>query len=188
MKKMTISDILFIAVVSSAMGVFWWGYTMVNDYLQPLVAPWGLKHLFEGIWLMGALFFPYIIRKPGSALLGEMVAASVQGLIAKWGVTSLIYGFVQALPVEIMFLIMKYKKWSMKSMILGGIISAAASFVLTYFIYKYEKFESVFNLVQLLSFLVSGAVLGGVFSKWLADLLKQSGVLNQFKIVSDEIK
>ena len=185
MRKLTISEIVFIAVVSSAMGVFWWGYTFVYDLFKPLLKPLALENLMSGVWLMGAIFFPYIIRKPGSALLGELIAAFVQGFIARWGITSLLWGLAQALPVEIFFLILAYKKWDLKYLIIAGMLAAAGGYALTFMWDKNYLLSLSFNLAQLSAGLISGIFLAGWFSKWLADKLKKTGVLNQFQIAKD---
>lgn len=188
MKNLKISELVFIAVVSAAMGVFWWGYTFAYDLMKPIFKPLAMENLFGGIWLMGAIFFPYIIRKPGSALLGELIAAFIQGFIARWGITSLIWGLAQAIPVEIFFLILAYKKWNTKYLIIAGMISAFSSYTLSFFWEKQYLLSLNFNLIQLITFLISGAILAGLFSKWLADELKKTGVLNQFEIVKDDIR
>jgi len=188
MRKLKISEIVFIAVVSAAMGVFWWGYTFAYDIFKPLLKPLAMENLLSGVWLMGAIFFPYIIRKPGSALLGELIAAFVQGFIARWGITSLLWGFAQALPVEIFFLLLAYKKWDLKYLLFAGALSAIGGYALTFFWDKNYLLSINFNLIQLGTYILSGIVLAGWFSKWLADKLKKTGVLNQFQIIKDEME
>lgn len=187
MRKLKISEIVFIAVVSAAMGVFWWGYTFAYDLFKPLLKPLAMENLLSGIWLMGAIFFPYIIRKPGSALLGELIAAFVQGFIARWGITSLLWGLAQALPVEIFFLLLAYKKWDLKYLIFAAILSASGGYLLTFFWDKNYLLSWNFNFIQLGTAIISGIFLAGWLSKWLADQLKATGVLNQFQIVKDEM-
>ncbi len=185
-KFLTVSEITFIAVLSTALGVSWWGWTFLNDVAQIALKPIGFNHLLEGFWLIGSVFFAYIIRKPGSAILGEVVAAFIQGMIAKWGISSLAYGFVQAIPVEILFLCFAYNRWDWKILSVAGMLSALASFVLTYFWYGYESLNPLFNVFQLAIFLLSGAFFCGFIAKKIADLLKKAGVLYQFKISQDE--
>lgn len=187
-QKLKISEIVFIAILSAAMGVLWWGYTFFYDLVEPFLKPFAMENLLSGVWFMGAIFFPYIIRKPGSAFLGEVIAALVQGFIARWGISSLVYGVVQGLPVEIFFLILAYKKWSLPYLCIGGIISALSSYILSFFWYQYFKLNLSFNLIQIGCFIVTGIILAGILSKYLADGLKKTGALNQFNIVRDEIE
>ncbi len=188
MKKLKINEIVFIAVVSSAMGVFWWSYTFLYDLLKPFLKPLMLENLLTGVWLLGGLFFPFVIRKPGSALLGEMIAAFVQGFIARWGVTSLIWGFFQALPVEIFFLLLSYKKWNLKIMLIAGFLSSTASYLLSFVWEKWYLLKNIdYLLIQFIAFSVSGVFLGGLFAYILANGLKSSGIFNQFEIVRSEV-
>jgi len=185
LKKMKINEIIFICVLSIAMGVFWWGYTFIYDILEPFLQPFGLKYLISGFWLMGAMFFGYIIRKPGSALLGELIPAFIQAFVARWGLTSILWGVVQGLPVELFFLALHYKKLSAGKMAIAGSLAAFASYFFDFFIKKYYYYTWQFNLIQLMGFVISGAVLGGFLAKLTADQLQATGVLNQFEITRD---
>ena len=188
MKKLRINEIVFIAVVSSALGIFWWGYTFVYDLFKPLLKPLMLENLLSGFWLTGAVFFPFVIRKPGSGLLGEMIAAFIQGFIARWGITSLIWGFFQALPVEIFFILLAYKKWNLPVLLLAGFISSTASFLLSFF---WDKWYLIHNfkylLIQFIAFSVSGVLLAGLLSYYLANNLMKTGIFNQFEIVKSKM-
>lgn len=186
MKKLTISEIVFIAIMGAAMGIGWWAYTFVNDILSPMLKLLAIDGLLSGVWLMGGTFFGYIIRKPGSALLGEIMAALVQGFISRWGISSLIYALAQGIPVELFFLLCRYKKWNYITMIIAGILAAFFGFMLTFFWYQYFKLSLTFNLLELSSSIVSGIVFAGILSKVIADKLLKAHVLNQFKIAHDE--
>ncbi|MDP8211038.1 MAG: ECF transporter S component [Candidatus Stygibacter australis] len=185
MKKMKINEITFICVLSIAMGIFWWGNTFIYDVLKPFLKPLGLKYLIAGVWLMGAMFFGYIIRKPGSALLGEVIPAFILAFISRWGLISFLSGVVQGLTVELFFLILRYKKLSAGRMAIAGSLAAFASFFFDFFIEKYYLLNWQFNIIQLMGFVISGAILGGFLAKFTADQLQATGVLNQFEITRD---
>ncbi|MDD3052759.1 MAG: ECF transporter S component [Candidatus Cloacimonetes bacterium] len=182
MSKLKINEIVFIAVVASGMGVFWWGYTFIYDILKPFLKPLILENLLNGVWLMGAIFFPYIIRKPGSAVLGETIAAFVQGFIARWGLLSIVYGFGQGIAVEIFFMMLKYRKWNKLTLIVAASISGISSYAISFYFEKWYLMKQSYQVIQLASFIVGAIFLAGFLSKWLADRLKKTGVLNQFEI------
>ncbi len=188
MKKLKLSEIIFITVVSTAMGVFWWGYTFIYDIVSPFLKPLGLENLMSGVWLMGAVFFPFIIRKPGSAILGETVAAFVQGFIARWGVTSIIWGFGQSVLVELFFLALGYKRWNRAVLVVAAMISAISSYLLSFIYDKWYTYNLGFNIKQIVCFLIGGAVFAGLFSIFVANRLKKTGILNQFEIVLDDLR
>ena len=122
-KQLTISEMVFITILSVILGIFWWAYTFFYDIVSPIFKASGLEGGLTGIWLIGGVFFPYIIRKPGSAILGEGIAAIIEGVISQWGISAILYGAIQGLPLELLFILLGYKKFDMKTMCLAGLIS-----------------------------------------------------------------
>lgn len=110
--QLKLSETVFIAIMATAMGLAWWMYSLIYDILSPILKTFGLSGLLEGFWHMGGIFFAYIIRKPGSAILGETIAATVEGMISQWGISALFSGLAQGLPVELLFLATRYKIWN----------------------------------------------------------------------------
>ncbi len=188
MKKLKLSEIIFITVVSTAMGVFWWGYTFLYDIVSPFLKPLGIENLMSGVWLMGAVFFPFIIRKPGSAILGETVAAFVQGFIARWGITSILFGFGQSVLVELFFLSLGYKRWNRAVMMIAAMLSAISSYLVSLFYEKWYTYSVAFNIKQIICYLIGGVLFAGILSIFVANRLKKTGILNQFEIVMDDLK
>lgn len=185
-KNLTLSETVFLTVMATALGIAWWAYSFIYDIISPLLKTFGLSGLLEGVWQMGGIFFAYIIRKPGSAFLGAVIAAAVEGLISQWGFSALLSGVCQGLPVELLFLATSYKVWNRFNCALAGTLSALGGYIITYFWYGYGAFGLNFNLINLGCSLVSGALLGGLLARHLANRLAASGVLNQFQISSDK--
>ncbi|MBY0379062.1 MAG: ECF transporter S component, partial [Burkholderiales bacterium] len=89
---------VFITVISVVIGIFWWGYTFIFDILSPFLRGVALEGILTGFWYMGGVFFAYIIRKPGSAVLGVLIACVIEGAISHWGLAStLLYGVVEGI-------------------------------------------------------------------------------------------
>lgn len=185
--KLNISEIVFIAIVAAILGVIWWGYTFIYNILEPLTKIIAINGLFTGVWLMGGVFFSYIVRKPFAGFFGEVTAAVIQGFISQWGISSLIYGIVQGLACEVIFYLFGYKKWNIFVVSLSGMFSALCSFVLTYFLYQYYQLSTTFQLLQFICNMLSGIIFGGILSKYIADKLVKARVLNNFNIVKNEI-
>ena len=80
---LTLGETVFIATLAAALGVAWWAYSLIYNILSPFLKTFGLSGLLDGFWFMAGPFFGYIIRKPGSALLGETIAATVEGIISQ---------------------------------------------------------------------------------------------------------
>lgn len=179
---MTLSETVFIAIMATALGLAWWAYSFVYDIVSPLLKTFGLGGFLEGFWYMGGIFFGYIIRKPGSAILGETIAAGVEGMISQWGFSAVVSGFCQGLPVELLFLATRYKIWHKTNCALAGSLSALGGWIVSYYWYGYAALSLKFNLINLGTNLISGAILGGLFARYIANRLNNAGVLYQFRI------
>ncbi len=168
--------------MATALGVAWWAYSLLYSIIAPPLKAFGLSGLIAGFWQIGGIFFAYIIRKPGAAILGETIAAGVEGMISQWGFTAIISGIAQGIPVELIFALCRYKSWSGALCALAGASAALGGYWVSYYFYGYNALSLNFNLLNLGCNLLSGAVLGGLFSYYLANRMRKSGVLNQFKI------
>ena len=184
MKKniLNTQDILFIAIGGALMSLFWFGWTFVDDTLRPLLKPLGLDTITTGVWLMGGIFFPYVIRKPMTALLGEVITSLFEGMITHYGLSALIWGVAQGILPEILFLVLRYRKWNFITVILASLLSCVGSI-------GYELLSSQEGLLSLNYLirhiglaLISAVIFAGLTSKLLADTLYKTGVLNQFNI------
>lgn len=186
-KKITISELVFIAILSVAMGIFWWAYTFLYDILSSFLRAFAAEGLLTGVWYMGGLFFPYIIRKPGSALLGEVIAAVVEGIFSHWGLAgSFLYGCIQGAPAELLFLLLSYRVWTTKIMCLGGLLAGLAPGLASIYFYQYYKFGISYCIIQVVCSGISGMFFAGFLSKVLADKMARTGVFNQFNIVNTQ--
>lgn len=184
--KLTFHELIFIAILSTALGVFWWGYSFIYNVFSPLLKPFGLNGLLEGFWQFAGIFFAIIIRKPGSALLGAVIAATVEGLISQWGFSAVISGLCQGLPVELLFLATQYKKFNYFICAIAGALAAIGGYVVTYFWYGYSSFSLEYNLLHVATNIISAIFLAGILARLIALKLAKTGVLNQFLIVNDK--
>ena len=120
-------DIVTGAVLGVAFGVAFWGfdsfvYTPLSTALSFLPP---LKELLLGVWLLPCVAGMLIIRRPGAALLVEMVAASIEALLGNyWGLTVLISGLLQALGVELVAAVLRWRRFDLTMAVLGGIMAA----------------------------------------------------------------
>src|SRR6266853_1733691 len=65
-------DIVVVAVIAVAFGVFFWAFGLAWSGLAAL-GP--VQNVLYGGWLLPAIVAPLIVRKPGAALFAELVAA-----------------------------------------------------------------------------------------------------------------
>ena len=174
-------DIVIAAVVAVACAVVFVGWNFgshIFDGLQALLP--GIQSLGYGPWLLGGPLAALIIRKPGAALFGELVAAAVSMLLgAPWGLQTLESGLVQGLAAEIVFAAFLYRNWSLPVAALAG---AAAGFVagINDWIFYYAGADTLFLTIYIAGATLSGAVIAGIGSWALVKALARTGALRRF--------
>ncbi len=174
-------DIVIAAVVAVACAVVFVGWNFgshIFDGLQALLP--GIQSLGYGPWLLGGPLAALIIRKPGAALFGELVAAAVSMLLgAPWGLQTLESGLVQGLAAEVVFAAFVYRKWSLPVAALAG---GAAGLVagINDWIFYYAGADTLFLTVYIVGATISGAVIAGIGSWALVKALARTGALRRF--------
>jgi energy-coupling factor transport system substrate-specific component len=189
-------DIVATAALAVATGIsfiiFDWIYLVGTSVFGPLVQP-----IMEGLWLLGALFVPYVVRRPGSALFGELVASVVEASFNPFGVTVIIAGLLEGAGAEIIFLGTGYKRFGWTIMAVAGGFDALF-FFLTRVIWTSGyvilsngvpvlKIEPALFLSYLILETISGAVAGWI-AKAIGDALIPTGALDGFPITASQRK
>ena len=175
-------DLVVAAVLGVAAGVV---FTAWNAIYAPLSIPIGavtpgLVALLDGVWLTGGLLVGLIIRRPGAAVFGELVASLVSAAIGnQWGYTVLLTGLAQGLAIEIGLLLWAYRGslWgsALTAGAVGGLVQGAIEVA-----YWYPGTDATFVTIYVSSAVVSGMVLGAGLSAALVTILARSGILANF--------
>lgn len=178
-------DIVVAAVLGVAIGLVFWGWNTVGglwfaamDGLTP-----GLGGIAVGIWLLGGVVGGLVIRKPGAALLVELVAAVVSALIGNvWGISTIFSGLAQGLGAELIFLAFLYLRFTLPVAMLAGAGAGIGAWVLEFFSGSSPNILKTveFNLLYLGTLVVSGALLAGLVGWVLVRALAASGALSRF--------
>ncbi len=175
-------DIVVLAVVAAVFGViFWaWGYfpaSSVFSAFPPLAAfPYAL-------FVMAGPLGGLIIRRPGAALLAELIAALFEALVSvQWSGTSIIvYGLIEGLGAELGFLLFAYRVWKLPAAVLSGALAGLAMAVLDLWIYRYYVgWSANYQLGYVAAAVLGGIVIAGALSWLLVRGLARTGVLAPF--------
>lgn len=175
-------DIVVTAVLGVALGLVFWVWNGIGgvwfgamDALTP-----GLGGLAVGIWLLGGVVGGLIIRKPGAALLVELIAAAVSAAIGnQWGITTLYSGLAQGLGAELVLLLFLYRRFTLTVAMLAGAGAGVGAWALEWIMGNRAKsFE--FNAIYVVCLAISGAVLAGVLGWLLTKALARTGALDRF--------
>ncbi len=168
-----------IAVACSVVFLLWnVGYEAPSALLKPLLP--GLQGLLAGPWLVAGVLGGLIIRKPGAALYTELVAAVISALVGnQWGPLTIVSGIVQGLGAEIVFLVFAYAVWRLPVAILAGAGAGLACGINDRILW-YAGADTTFTIVYIVSTTISGAVIAGAGSWFIARGLAATGALNRF--------
>ncbi|MHA6167700.1 ECF transporter S component [Bacillus mojavensis] len=178
MKSWKVKEIVIMSVISIVFAIVYLVFTHFGNVLAGMFGPIAYEPIY-GIWFVVSVIAAYIIRKPGAALVSEVIAALVECLLGNpSGPMVIVIGVVQGLGAEAVFLATRWKAYSLPVLLLAGMGSSVASFIYDLFVSGYAAYSPGYLLIMLVIRLVSGAVLAGLLGKAVSDSLAFTGVLN----------
>lgn len=168
MTRLRTVDLLVTVLIGAAFGVAFLGYGQLYTLIGPLTAAFKpAEGLLAGIWFLPAMLAGLVVRKPGAALLAEMIAAVLSMLLgSQWGWGTAISGLMQGGGVELAFLLTRYRRFTLPVAILGGLLAALLEWGWEKVAY-YPEMSWAFSAAMLAFFLLSGALLCGALG-WAA--------------------
>lgn len=175
-------DIVVASVLATAAGLV---FVVWNIASNPISAPLtaalpGLQALLAGGWLFAGVLTALVIRKPGAALYGELVSATVSALVGnQWGVLTLESGLVQGLGAELVFAVFFYRRWGLPVALIAGAVAGLA-LAINDLILWYPGSANTFALIYTVSAIVSGALVAGLLSWFAVRGLAKTGALSRF--------
>ena len=186
-KAWELKDIIMMAILGVVFSAVYLAVFDGGMMLSTLLTPTGLSNFsFEiiyGVWFMAATLAAYIIRKPGVALVTEMLASAIELLMGNsGGLTVVLTGAIQGAGAELVFALFRYKKWDLASMSLAGMLSAVFIFIYELFYLNYIELAPTMLMAQLAVRFVSAIVFSGVICKLAGDGLAKTGVVKSYAL------
>jgi energy-coupling factor transport system permease protein len=174
-------DLVTTAMLGVAFGVAYWGWSFAYEGLvtafnayQPAAG------VLSGPWLIAGVVAGLVVRKPGAALLAELLAANVEYLIGnEWGASTMVSGLLQGLGVELVLAVFLYRRFGVVVAVAGAILAAVAESVYEWSAY-FDYWDRAEQLVYMGCFAASGAVVAGVGGWMLVRTLAGTGALDAF--------
>lgn len=174
-----------LAVACSFLFLIWnVAYAGPSNLLTPVLP--GLQGLVNGPWLIAGPLVALVVRKPGAAVFGEVVAAIISALVGnQWGATVIVSGLVQGIGAEIVFALFAYRVWTWWSAMLAGAAAGVGASVydlglLPFLVGSYAGSNARFAAVYLASQTLSGAVVAGLGAWLVVRALATTGALARF--------
>ena len=178
--KWKLRDVVVMVILAVICG----GIYRLWDVLYPIVnTSWvPAQGLLNGFWFIASGLVPYIIRRPGAALISEMVAAMIeQALGSQFGLQNLVWGLTQGIGAEVAFALFAWRNYSLPVMLLsGGLAGMGAS--LTWYVQGGSAYTHTIILLYFVFSFISGAVVGGLIPKLIGDALNRAGIVRNFEL------
>ena len=174
-------DLVTTAMIGVAFGVAYWGWSFAYEGLSTAFNAYQpASGVLAGPWLIAGVVGGLIIRKPGAALLAELIAANVEYLIGnEWGASTMVSGLLEGLGVEVVLAVFLYRRFGVVIAALGAIVAAVAESVYEWSAY-FDYWDRTEQLVYMGCFAASGAVVAGVGGWLLVRALAETGALDAF--------
>ena len=176
-------DIVVAAVIAVAFGVVFVAWNTLWAAATPLfTALPPAQAIMYGVWLLPGVLVGLIVRKPGAALFGGIVSASVSALIgSQWGLDAVLSGALQGGGAELAFAIGLYRTWTLPIAVLAGALAGLAAAIHDIAIY-YPDTGVDYWAVYTIATMTSGALIAGIGAWLLLHALIATGVLGAFAV------
>lgn len=160
--RYTAIDYAFLGLVAVIAGVVFYATWFVYEFGKAIGGPIFARLISYGLWFIGAPLAATLIRKPGSAFLGETLGALVETLIPTiGGVTNLIYGVAQGLFSEAGYAVFRYKRYDIVAAALAGALAGIPAVALDALLFAEIASPEIMTL-WLIAAIVSGGIYGAV--------------------------
>jgi energy-coupling factor transport system substrate-specific component len=181
----TLREILIVAVLGAVFGVLYLAWVQVWLIAQAVFGAITMD-VVMGFWFIVSIIAAAIIRKPGAALLSEVLAALVQILLGSpAGLMLLVSGLVQGGGAEAVFAATRWRNYRLPVLMLAGVGAAVFSFIYTWIRFDYGALAPGLLIAMFVLRCLSGALLGGLLGHLVTEALYKTGVLSGLAIDDD---
>jgi energy-coupling factor transport system substrate-specific component len=181
----TLREILIVAALGAAFGILYLAWVQVWLIGQAILGPITMD-VMMGFWFIVSIIAAAIIRKPGAALLSEVLAAMVEVLLGSpAGLLLIVAGIVQGAGAEAVFAATRWKDYRLPVLMAAGVGAAVFSFVYTWIRFDYGSLAPGLLVAMFVLRCLSGALLGGWAGHVVTLALYRTGVLSGLAIDRD---
>ena len=173
-------EVVVIAMIAAVIGVL---YTIMDYLYMPLSSLLGpvFMELTFGIYLLSAALPMYIARKPGFALFGALVTAFVNLLLGSaYGIQLVLAGTLQAIGIELGYLLPKKYSANWLNLVVGSILGALCVLARDCIVFGYASLGTTLLAVVAVR-LFSAVVIGNGLVMGITKALQKTGALKGFR-------
>lgn len=177
-------DIAVGAGLGAVSGLIYWAASLLSSWVFPLMTALlpGMAALLHGIFYFPCTLSLLILRKPGAAVYVGIISVLVEILPgnAYGGPMVFVEAILEAFCAELAFGIFRYRRWTLGTTILGGVMIAMFynAFLLAFY-YQGVSPLSPRGIIGTICELISGIVLAGLVSWALFRAIGSTGALDR---------
>lgn len=182
-----LQDIIFVTLLCVVFGVIYLGGVWLIAPLSAVFTPMGLSlmgtEMIFGVWFMAATLAPYIIQKPGVAIVAEVLASLIEVLMGNmYGPMVIVAGIIQGAGAEVVFALWRYKRFDRTTMYLASVGCCITGFLWSFVRSGYGQLAPSLILLYFCIRLVSSLLFAGVICKAMGDGLAKTGLLKSYPL------
>ena len=181
LKSWTTRDLLVTAVIGIVFGLIVAGAMNWSLILQAATTPLLGIALSNSVFVMAGMTAPYIVRRPGAAIISELITGIVMSPFTVFGFMTIMGRLMEGVVYELPFLVTRYRRYGWLPMTLGGIFGGTAFFIMSFPIYSAQNLGTGLVIGLVLINMTSCAV-GVALARQISNTIAKTGALNGFAI------
>jgi energy-coupling factor transport system permease protein len=175
-------DVILLALIGIIFGVIYFAGDFVYNAVTLLLTPLGLgaagNDFTMGLWCMAGPLAGFMLKRPGSAFLGEFLGAAGEMFLGgQWGAANLISGAVQGVATELGFTLVGYRFYNWVTILSTTLTTTIVTFAWDWFRNGYSHFALPILLACFAIRLISMFLFCGVLVKLITRLLERAHVI-----------
>jgi energy-coupling factor transport system substrate-specific component len=181
----SLREILIVAVLGAVFGALYLGWVQIWLIAQALFGAVTMD-VVMGFWFIVSIIAAAIIRKPGVAIISEVLAALTEILLGSpAGLMLLLSAFIQGAGAEVVFAATGWRNYRLPVLMMAGVGAAVFSFIYTWFLFSYSVLAPGLLIAMFVLRCLSGALLAGLLGHVIVEALYRTGVLSGLTIDHD---
>lgn len=181
----SLREILIVAVLGAVFGALYLAWVQIWLIAQALFGAVTMD-VVMGFWFIVSIIAAAIIRKPGVAIISEVLAALAEILLGSpAGLMLLLSAFIQGAGAEVVFAATGWRNYRLPVLMMAGIGAAIFSFIYTWFLFNYSALAPGLLIAMFVLRCLSGALLAGLLGHVIVEALYRTGVLSGLTIDHD---
>lgn len=173
-------DLLVTAVIAIAFGLLTIGVTYISVALVSINP--AFVSVLAGLYYTPMIMAMYIIRRPGAIVLAAAIVRLVTTTFNPLGWMVALFNVIIAVFYELPFFLTRYRDFRLHILLSSGGVGGLLAFLSVFVFGGLNSLTPIVQIIALVIFVTSGALLGGWLAKAIADQLAGTGVLNGFAI------